>query len=275
VRRRHGADGSGRPAAAARAILAFNKQVIDAVASHAVAVKPQSAFYELYGHDGVAAFEATCDYAARRGLLVIADVKRGDVPDTAEAYAQAYVRSPAAPIDAVTVNPLFGRDGMDPFLNAAAETGRGVFILVHTSNPSSKEIQDLSVRGQPLYLAIAAMVRSWSERDALVGQTGYNAVGAVVGATFPEQAREVRDVLPRSFLLVPGYGAQGATAKDLGAYFNPDGLGAVVNASRSILFAYARSPGLETFGEKRWDQAAEAAARAMKEALQPTPAAPK
>jgi orotidine-5'-phosphate decarboxylase len=217
----------------------------------------------------VEAFEATCAYAADRGLLVIADVKRGDVPDTAEAYAQAYLRSAAAPIDAITVNPFFGRDGMDPFLKAAAETGRGLFVLVHTSNPSSKEIQDLSVRGQPLYLAIAEMVRGWGQTDGLIGRSGYSAVGAVAGATFPDQAKEVRDVLPRAFLLVPGYGAQGATAKDLAVYFNPDGLGAIVNASRSVIFAYARSPGRETYGEKRWEQAVEAAARTLKDELQP------
>lgn len=269
LRLRHNAGGRARPAAAARAILAFNKGVIDAVAPHAAAVKPQSAFYEMWGHDGVEAFEATCAYAAGRGLLVIADVKRGDVPDTAEAYAQAFLASPAAPVDAITVNPLFGSDGAEPFLKAAAASGRGVFVLVHTSNPSSKDIQDLSVRGRPLYVAIAEMVRTWGERDGLVGKEGYSAVGAVVGATFPEQAREAREALPKAFFLVPGYGAQGATAKDLGAYFNADGLGAIVNASRSVIFAYARSPGKEAFGEKRWEQAVEAAARAMKEELAP------
>jgi orotidine-5'-phosphate decarboxylase len=268
LRLRHGAGGTARPAAASRAILAFNKKVIDAVAPHAVAVKPQSAFYEIYGHEGVDAFEATCAYAADRGLLVIADVKRGDVPDTAEAYARAYL-SPDSPVDALTVNPLFGRDGTEPFLKAAAATGRGVFILVHTSNPSSKEIQDLSVRGQPLYLAIADMVRAWGEGEGLVGRSGYSSIGAVAGATFPEQAKEIRSILPRAFLLVPGYGAQGATAKDLGVYYNADGLGAVVNASRSVIFAYTRSPGRETYGEKRWEEAVAAAARTMKEELQP------
>ncbi len=268
IRQRHGATGAARPAAAARAILAFNKKVIDAVASHAVAVKPQSAFYEVLGHAGVETFEATCAYAADRGLLVVADVKRGDVPDTAEAYARAYLASPDSPIDAITVNPLFGSDGTGPFLKAAAATGRGLFLLVHTSNPSSKEIQDLSVRGRPLYVALAEMVRGWGEGEGLVGQAGYSSVGAVAGATFPEQAKEIRSVLPKAFLLVPGYGAQGATAKDLGVYFNADGLGAVVNASRSVVFAYARSPGRETYGEKRWEQAVEAAARAMKEELQ-------
>mgnify|MGYP003869398873 CR=1 FL=1 len=267
IRLRHGAGGDARPAAAARAILAFNKKVIDAVAPHAVAVKPQSAFYEIYGSAGVEAFEATCAHAAERGLLVIADVKRGDVPDTAEAYARAYLGA-GTPVDAVTVNPLFGRDGTEPFLKAAAAGGRGLFLLVHTSNPSSKEIQDLSVRGQPLYLVLAEMVRSWGGGGGLVGRCGYSSVGAVAGATFPEQAKEIRAVLSTSFLLVPGYGAQGATAKDLGVYFNPDGLGAVVNASRSVIFAYTRSPGRETFGEKRWVGAVETAARTMKEELQ-------
>jgi orotidine-5'-phosphate decarboxylase len=268
LRLRHGA-APDRPAAAARAILAFNKKVIDAIAPHAVAVKPQSAFYEVYGHEGVAAFEATCAHAADRGLLVIADVKRGDVPDTAEAYARAYLGSPAAPVDAITVNPLFGRDGTEPFLKAAAATGRGVFVLVHTSNPSSKEIQDLSVRGQPLYLMLAEMVRGWGVGEGLVGRSGYSSVGAVAGATFPEQAKEIRGILDRAFLLVPGYGAQGATAKDLAVYFNADGLGAVVNASRSVIFAYARSPGKEMYGEKRWEEAVAAAAKAMKEELLP------
>ncbi len=223
---------------AARAILDFNTEVLSIVAPHAAAVKPQIAFYERLGPPGLAAYIETCRRARGKGLLVIGDVKRGDVPDTAAAYAEAHLVS--IPCDAITVNPFFGTDGIDPFVKAAAKSGAGLFVLVKTSNPRSGEIQDLPVEGKPLYLHVAARVAAWGE--ACRGENGYSSVGAVVGATHPRQAAEIRAALPRAFFLVPGYGAQGATSADLKACFNPDGLGAVVNSSRGITFAWEKGP---------------------------------
>jgi orotidine-5'-phosphate decarboxylase len=239
-----------------KAILEFNAAVIDIVAPHAAAVKPQVAFYEKIGPYGLAAYFATCKHARDRGLLVIGDVKRGDVPETARAYAEAHFV--AFPSDAVTVNPFFGTDGMEPFLEAARARGGGLFVLVKTSNPRSGEIQDLPVHGKPLYLHLAEKVAAWGE--SLRGSSGYSAVGAVVGATHPSQAAEIRAALPHAFFLVPGYGAQGAGARDLKGCFNPDGLGAVVNSSRGIVFAWEREP----YRGLPWEKAVEKAVLDMK-----------
>lgn len=239
-----------------KAVLDFNAAVLDIVAPHAAAVKPQIAFYEKLGPYGLAAYFATCKHARDRGLLVIGDVKRGDVPETARAYAEAHFV--AFPSDAVTVNPFFGTDGMEPFLEAARTHGGGLFVLVKTSNPRSGEIQDLPVQGRPLYLHLAEKVAAWGE--GLRGSCGYSAVGAVVGATHPSQAAEIRAALPQAFFLVPGYGAQGATARDLKACFNPDGLGAVVNSSRGIVFAWEREP----YRGVPWEKAVEKAVLDMK-----------
>lgn len=223
---------------AGRAILDFNAALIDIVKDHAVAVKPQIAFYEKLGPYGVVAYFATCKHARDNGLLVIGDVKRGDVPDTAKAYAEAHYY--AFPADAVTVNPFFGSDGITPFTDTAQKVGGGMFILVKTSNPKSGEIQDLNVEGRPLYMHLAEKVAAWGA--PLMGDSGYSAVGAVVGATHPKQAAEIRAALPKAFFLVPGYGAQGGKAEDLKACFNPDGLGAVVNSSRGIISAWEKDP---------------------------------
>lgn len=239
-----------------KAILEFNAAVVDIVASHAAAVKPQIAFYEKLGPYGLAAYFATCKHARDRDLLVIGDVKRGDVPETARAYAEAHFV--AFPSDAVTVNPFFGTDGMEPFLEAARAHGGGLFVLVKTSNPRSGEIQDLSVEGKPLYLHLAEKVAAWGEN--LRGSSGYSAVGAVVGATHPAQAAQIRAALPYAFFLVPGYGAQGATARELKGCFNPDGLGAVVNSSRGIIFAWEREP----YRGLPWEKAVEKAVLDMK-----------
>jgi len=241
---------------AARAVLDFNEALIEIVKPHAVAVKPQIAFYEKLGPAGVLAYFATCKLARDRDLLVIGDVKRGDVPDTAKAYADAHFVS--FPADAITVNPFFGTDGMDPFLEAAKKNGGGLFVLVKTSNPKSGEIQDLPVEGKPLYLHVARKVGEWGE--GLKGESGYSAVGAVVGATHPQQAAEIRAALPRAFFLVPGYGAQGATAEDLKPCFNADGIGAVVNSSRGIIFAWEK----EAYKGMPWAKAVEKAAVDMK-----------
>jgi len=223
---------------AGKAILDFNAALIEIVKDHAVAVKPQIAFYEKLGPYGVVAYFATCKCARDNGLLVIGDVKRGDVPDTAKAYSDAHFY--AFPADAITVNPFFGSDGMAPFVEGAQKVGGGLFVLVKTSNPKSGEIQDLNVEGSPLYMHLAEKVAAWGA--PLVGESGYSAVGAVVGATHPKQAAEIRAALPKAFFLVPGYGAQGGKAEDLKACFNPDGLGAVVNSSRGIISAWEKDP---------------------------------
>ncbi len=246
----------GDPERVARAILDFNGEILKIVAPHAAAVKPQIAFYERLGPPGLAAYSETCRTARGLGLLVIGDVKRGDVPETAAAYAEAHLTR--MPCDAITVNPFFGTDGIEPFVRTAAANGAGLFILVKTSNPRSSEIQDLPVDGKPLYLRLASMVASWGE--GCRGRSGYSSVGAVVGATHPRQAAEIRSALPGAFLLVPGYGAQGATAADIAACFNPDGLGAVVNSSRGITFAWERWP----CGGMPWRRAVEKAVVEMK-----------
>lgn len=223
---------------AGRAVLDFSGAVIDAVRDHAVAVKPQIAYYERLGPWGLPAYFAACKYAHDQGLIVIGDVKRGDIAETATAYAEAHLSS--FPCDAITVNPFFGTDGMEPFVRTAAKHGGGLFVLVKTSNPSSSEIQDLPVTSpgggpsRPLYRVLAEKVVKWGE--SLMGSCGYSSVGAVVGATHPDLAAELRAALPRSFLLIPGYGAQGATAADVARFFAADGSGAIVNASRSVLY---------------------------------------
>ncbi len=241
---------------AGKALLEFNAALIEIVKPHAVAVKPQIAFYEKLGPYGVVAYFATCKHARDQGLLVIGDVKRGDVTETAKAYAEAHFL--AFPADAITVNPFFGTDGIEPFVQTAKKQGGGLFVLVKTSNPRSGEFQDLPVEGKPLYLHLAAKVAEWGA--SLKGGSGYSAVGAVVGATHPAQAAEIRAALPGCFFLVPGYGAQGATAADLKACFNPDGLGAVVNSSRGIITAWEK----EAYKGLPWEKAVEKAVLDMK-----------
>jgi orotidine-5'-phosphate decarboxylase len=219
-------------------------------------VKPQIAFYEKLGPYGIVAYFATCKHARDNGLLVIGDVKRGDVPDTAKAYSDAHFH--AFPADAITVNAFFGTDGMEPFIQGAQKVGGGLFVLVKTSNPKSGEIQDLPVEGRPLYLHLAEKVAAWGA--GVKGESGYSSVGAVVGATHPRQAAEIRAALPKAFFLVPGYGAQGGKAEDLKACFNPDGLGAVVNSSRGIITAWEKDP----YRGLPWEKAVEKAVVDMK-----------
>lgn len=243
--------------AAGRSIMEFNAALIEIVAPHAVAVKPQIAFYEKLGPYGLVAYFATCKHARDQGVLLIGDVKRGDVPETARAYADAH--TVAFPSDAVTVNPFFGTDGITPFLEAAGKHGSGIFVLVKTSNKTSGEIQDLPVDGKPLYLHLAEKVAAWGE--SVPGpESGYSSVGAVVGATHPEQAARIRAALPRAYFLVPGYGAQGGTSEDLKACFNSGGLGAVVNSSRGIIFAWEK----EAYKSLAWEKAVEKAVTDMR-----------
>lgn len=226
---------TGAAESAAAAMLAFNKEVIDIAAGEVPAVKVQVAFYERYGWEGMKVFGETLRYARQRGLMSVADVKRGDIGSTAEAYAEAYLR-PDSPFsaDAITVNPYLGEEGLRPFVETAAEAGRGVFVLVRTSNPSSDYVQDSG--GEPVYLRVAELVRELGEGKE--GECGYSAVGAVVGATQGREMKVLRERLPNAFFLVPGYGAQGGTAKDIPAAFDKEGLGAIVNSSRGIIHSY-------------------------------------
>jgi orotidine-5'-phosphate decarboxylase len=231
---------------AAAALYAFNRLVIDAVAADVPLVKPQMAFYEVYGHWGVEAFWETVKYARERGLLVIADAKRGDIGSTAEAYAAAFFghphplaswEDPDLWADSLTVNPYLGSDGLIPFVKRCQARGTGVFVLVKTSNPSAGEIQDqVLLSGETVAQQVAKLVTYLGR--PLVGKHGYSSVGAVVGATYPEDLALLRQEMDRAIILVPGYGAQGGTGADVVHAFNPDGLGAVVSASRSIIFAY-------------------------------------
>jgi len=244
----------------AAAFEAFGRGLIEAVAAEAAGVKVQVAFYEALGPAGMEAYARTLRAAREHGLVAIGDVKRGDIGSTAEAYARAHLW-PDAPFeaDAVTINPLFGTDALQPFLDAAARHGKGVFLLVRTSNPSSSEVLEASVDGAPLFRRIAALVDRWGA--PLVGASGFSSVGAVVGATFPDQLRELRAALPRTPLLVPGVGRQGGTARDAAGAFAPGGLGALVSSSREIIFAHERDRA------SGWRDAARDAARRLKEEL--------
>lgn len=234
--------------AAGEALWQFNRAVIDAVHDLVPAVKPQLAFYERYGLEGLQAYVRTVRYAQAAGLLVIADAKRNDIGPTAEAYAEGFLGTTRLfeqtvagdfEADALTVNAFLGRDGIQPFIDQAQQHCRGLFVLVKTSNTSSGELQDLPVAGRPLYEHLAELVEAWGAASR--GSCGYSAVGAVVGATYPEQARRLRVLMPHTIFLLPGYGTQGATAADVVGCFDACGYGAIVNASRSILFAF-RTP---------------------------------
>lgn len=223
-----------------RAQLSFNLAVIDAVAPIVPAVKLQIAYYELLGPEGLHAYRSTIHYARNKGLLVIGDIKRGDIGSTANAYAEAHLFGDAA-ADAVTVNPYMGSESILPFLEVARRSGKAVFVLVKTSNRSSAELQDLEV-GDPRQRNYEVVARIVDELGSdSIGKEGYSLVGAVVGATFPAEADRLRKALPHTFFLVPGYGVQGANAQDVVACFDSNRSGAIVNASRSIIFAFEKS----------------------------------
>ncbi len=241
----------------AACVFKFNCDIIDAIADIVPSVKVQSAYYEQYGAAGVRCFFDTMDYASRKGLVVIADAKRNDIGATAKAYAQAHLKN--SPADFLTVNAYLGSDGIQPFLEVCQATGKGIFVLVKTSNPSGGEFQDLDVGGKKLYEAMADKVQSWGEPT--IGEFGYSSAGAVVGATYPAEAAELRARIPSVFFLVPGYGAQGAGADDIAVNFDDKGLGAVVNASRGLLLAYKK----EAYAGLSAPQAARAYALDMKE----------
>ena len=259
------------PAGAAAAIVLFNRAVLDAVCEAAVAVKLQIAFYERFGCEGLRAYAETVRQARDKGLIVIGDVKRNDIGSTAEAYAAAHLPGsggskweapPDFHADAITINPLFGWDGIAPFVERAAAAGCGLFALVKTSNPSSAEFQDLDCDGAPLYEHMAAAVERWGE--GCRGACGYSLLGAVVGATFPKALRELRALMPHAILLVPGLGAQGGTTRDVTAAFDREGRGALVSSSRSVIYAYRQVPYAQTCGVGNWEAAVAAAAHEMR-----------
>lgn len=228
---------------AAEAVWEFNKGIIDATCDLIPAVKPQIAMYEQFGIEGLTAFHRTCEYAKSRGLVVIGDIKRGDIGSTSTAYAVGHLGEVSVGSkkytcfdeDFVTVNPYLGTDGVKPFVEVCKEYNKGIFVLVKTSNPSSGEFQDRQVDGKPLYELVAQKVVEWGEQ--CMGSE-YSNVGCVVGATYPEMGKTLRRLMPKTYILVPGYGAQGGKAEDLVHYFNADGLGAIVNSSRGIIAAY-------------------------------------
>jgi len=258
--------------AAADCFREFGCRIVELVALLVPAVKPQIAFFERLGPDGIRAYADVVRRARELGLLVIADVKRNDIASTAQAYAEAYLGplKPGQPpagieVDAVTLNPYLGTDGIQPFVEAAKANGKGAFVLVRTSNPSAGEFQDVQEAGVRVFERVADKVVQWGRE--LVGSCGYSSIGAVVGATYPDEAAGLRQRMPRACFLVPGYGAQGGSAHDVAPCFNPDGLGAVVNASRSIIFAHRRSPWKEELGEDGWERAVIAATRQMNDEL--------
>jgi orotidine-5'-phosphate decarboxylase len=266
ARQRVESSGGGPDEMAASAFEEFCGRLIDVVAPLVPAVKPQAAFFEQYGAPGVAVLARVIRRAREAGLVVICDAKRGDIGSTAEAYAAAYLAGAdpdAAPFaaDAVTVNPYLGADTLEPFVTAATERGGGLYVLVRTSNPGAGTLQDLVADDRPVYRHTAEMVKQLA--GSSMGESGYGAVGAVVGATYPRELAELREAMPGVPLLVPGYGSQGAGAGDVAAAFGTDGLGALVNSSRGINFAYRREPFAEEFGEARWEAAVEAATRQM------------
>lgn len=234
---------------AANAIFEFNKELIDSLYDIVPAVKPQSAYYEMYGIEGIKCLKKTIDYAKEKGMYVIHDAKRGDIGATSDAYATAYLGDteigmnfvPAFDADCLTVNPYLGTDGVLPFVHKCEDNQKGIFVLVKTSNKSSGELQDLKCGGKCIYEHVAELVKEWG--STTIGINGYSSVGAVVGATYPEQAEKLRALMPHTYFLVPGYGAQGGGAKDVVPCFNNDGLGAIVNASRSIMCAYMKNGG--------------------------------
>lgn len=253
---------------AAEAVYRYNVRLIDALCDIVPSVKVQVAYYEMYGPAGVAAYEKTIRYAKEKGMIVMADVKRNDIGATAACYANAYIGTTDMPdgaqrafaADIATINPYLGVDGVKPFADACRDHGTGIFVLVKTSNPSSGQLQDMRFEdGRTLYEAVADLVEQWGEETR--GESGYSAVGAVVGATYPQQGTALRARMPHAFFLVPGYGAQGATGADIAGCFDANGSGAIVNASRSILCAWKKREGMA------FDEAARAEAIRMREDL--------
>ena len=258
---------------ACKAIVEYNKGLIDSVCDIVPAIKPQIAFYEIFGIEGIKALNETCKYAKEKDMVVIADVKRGDIGSTAEGYSNAFLGKTTIggekvsiyDVDFVTVNPYLGIDGVKPFIEDCKEYGKGIFVLVKTSNKSSGELQDLKLEdGKTIYEKVAGLVDSWGEE--LVGEYGYSSVGAVVGATYPIQIKELREIMPKTFFLIPGYGAQGGKAEDIALGFK-DGIGGIVNASRSLMCAYKSDRWKDAYSEEEYKEATRAEAIRMRDEL--------
>ena len=249
---------------AAQAVWQYNKGLVDQIYDLVPAVKPQIAMYEQFGIPGLSVYKKTVDYCHEKGLIVVGDIKRGDIGSTSGAYADAHlgevkvggnVFAPFAE-DISTVNPYLGTDGVKPFVDVCKKHGKGIFVLVKTSNPSSGEFQDRLIDGRPLYEWVGEKVAAWGEE---VREGEYSPVGAVVGATYPQMGKVLRGIMPHTMILVPGYGAQGGKAEDLAPYFHEDGSGAIVNSSRGIIAAY-RQEKYASFGEEGYAEAARQAA---------------
>lgn len=256
-------------------IIQFNKMIIDSIYDQVPAVKPQLAYYEMYGVDGIYAFDQTCRYAKSKGLIVIADGKRNDIGTTAEAYSNAFlgstvidqeIKQKAFEVDALTVSPYLGEDGIKPFIENCINNEKGIFVLVKTSNKSSGQLQDLVTQfGKSIYEVMAEYVNEWGK--PVTGKYGYSSVGAVVGATYPNQAKLLRSIMKKAYILVPGYGAQGGTARDCANSFKKDRLGAIVNASRSVMCAYKSDIWKNEYSEERFAEASRAEVIRMKDDL--------
>lgn len=257
-----------------KAILEFNKRLIDATYDIIPAVKVNTAFYEMFGFKGMEIFETVCSYAKEKGMIVIADAKRGDIGTTAKAYSNAFLgETPIAGnnaycmgnVDFVTVNPYLGIDGVKPFIEDCQKYNKGIFVLVKTSNPSSGELQDLKLEdGKTIYAKVAELVNKWGEE--LIGEYGYSSVSSVVGATYPEQLKELREIMPHSYFLIPGYGAQGGKAEDIALGFK-DGIGGIVNSSRGLMCAYKSDRWKNKFAEEQFEEATRAEAIRMRDEL--------
>ena len=258
------------PQAAAEAFYRFNCAIIDAVYDLVPAVKPQVAMYEMLGSAGIESYIRTIQYAKQKGLIVIWDVKRGDIASTAENYSDGHIGRVAVEEerfeiykeDFITVNPYLGYDSIEPYFANVSTYNKGLFVLVKTSNPHSGQLQNLDVGGHTLYEHVGQLVETWGEPYR--GKYGYSDIGAVVGATHPQEAKKLRQEMPHTFFLVPGYGAQGGTAEDLAVCFDKDGLGAIVNSSRGIIAAHQKEPYRSAFPEKEFALAAREAVLAMK-----------
>ena len=252
---------------AAEAIWQFNKAIVDATYDLIPAVKPQIAMYEQFGIPGLMAYKRTVDYCKEKGLVIIGDIKRGDIGSTSAAYAVGHLgivqvgsnKIAGFDEDFATVNPYLGSDGVKPFIDVCKEENKGIFVLVKTSNPSSGEFQDRIIDGRPLYEWVGEKVAQWGEEHM---GNGYSYVGAVVDATYPKMGKTLRKIMPKTFILVPGYGAQGGKGADLVHFFNEDGLGAIVNSSRGIIAAY-KQEAYAKFGPENFGDASRAAVEAM------------
>lgn len=255
-----------------KAIIEYNKALIDATYDIIPAIKPQIAFYEMFGIAGIEAFKETCKYAKEKGMIVIADIKRGDIGSTAQGYSNAYLGKTKVgdkeeaifDVEFVTVNPYMGTDCVKPFIEDCKKYNKGIFILVKTSNPSSGELQDAKLEsGEEVYKRVAELVEHWGEE--LRGEYGYSSIAAVVGATYPKQLEELRKIASHTYFLIPGYGAQGGKAKDIALGFDKNGLGGIINASRSLMCAYQSDLWKDKYTEEEYAKATRAEALRMKD----------